>query len=1837
MPNTKKFAVKNGLQSQNIDFISPNENNVIQVTMLDTDTLAISGNSGQLFSVTDSMTGSIFAVNDISGVPSIEVFDTGTVQIAETFGNVLIGTSANTGAKLQVNGAITATMLTSNVANGTAPLTVTSTTVVTNLNADLLDGQHGAYYTNATNLSTGTLPTARLPALTGDATSTAGNNTLTLVNTGVTAGSYGNSSSVPVLTIDAKGRVTNATQTAVAGVSGYSYTSSNNTFTITTSAGSSFDAKIDQVANFTITGNLTVSGTTTYVNSTELNIGDNQIVLNADLPPATAPSQNAGLTVNRGSAANVEFVWNETDDTWAIGNTNVTGFVNASSTVTGTRIISTVADGTAPLSVTSTTVVSNLNADKLDGQDGSYYRDASNLNAGTVPAARLPQANTSSNGAVVFVDSVSNTATSIYAPTMNAVKTAYDAAIAANTLANTASTKADNAYSNAVSVAASDATAKANAAYTNAVSVAASDATTKANAAYSNAIAYSSNATNLSSGTVASARLPQANTTVYGAVMFVDSVANTSTSNYAPTMNAVKTAYDAAIAANTLANTASTKADSAYSNAVTYSSNASNLTSGTVAVARLPAFTGDVTSTAGNNTLTLVNTAVTAGTYGNSSVVPQITVDSKGRITGISNTTVAGVSGLSYTSTNNTITLTTTGGTYNATINQVQDLTINGNLTVSGVTTYINTTQLNIGDNQIVLNADLGAVAPTENAGFIVNRGSSANVEFTWDEANDTWDIGNTAVTGFVNATSTVTGTQLVSTVALGTAPLSVVSNTAVTNLNADLLDGFHATYFANATHTHSLAIGNGSVAQVTYNTTDTLHVVGGTNVAIAYDDATNKITISSSYVDTNTTYSLLNVANTVANRGLLRLNASTNANTDVGFVGGGATTVSSNSTAVLISSTDTLYDHLAVTTTGGALLRLHASTNANDDIKLASGNNVTVVYTDDNTITINSSYVDTNTTYDLLHVANTTQGIVRLSASTLANDDINFVGAGATTVSSNSTAVIISSTDTNTTYSVSTEPGPDAYSELIRLTSSAGATDDVTIAVGAVGTTYGLTIEETGDTITLKHADTSTQASVNNSGRTYIQDITLDEYGHITGIVSATETVVDTNTTYDLLAVANTVANQGTVRLKDSANANDDVTFTGAGIAVVSSNATHVVITATEADTLSTVTGRGATTTAAVGLGNTTVTGFANVSTTLQVTGVATFSNNVTVAGNLTVSGTTTYINTTQLNIGDNIITLNADLGAVAPTENAGIEVNRGTSANVSLLWDETNDYWSIGNTAVSGFVNATSTVTGTQLVSTVAVGTKPLSVTSTTLVDNLNADLLDGNHASAFATAGHTHNLTIGNGTATQVTYTSAETLHVVGGTNVAIAYDDVNNKVTISSSYVDTNTTYDLVAVANTVANQGRVRLTASTLANDDVLFVGSGSVTVSSNTTQVTISGVDTNTTYDLLAIANASVGVLRLKDSANANDDVIISGSGATSVSSNATHVVISSTDNNTTYDLLGVANTTQGVLRLASSGGVNDDINITGSGATTVTSNATHIIISSTDNNTDTLQSISDDTTTNATYYPSFVTATSGAQAAKVSSTKLTFNPSTGLLTASGLSGSTLTSTVATGTAPLTVTSTTAVTNLNADLLDGNHASAFAVSGHNHTYNVNDAWLRDNGDDATFKQYGNSRQMVFRTDGTTEYSTGVGASAFIWMYGGDAVGNKIGSMSSAGDFTLKGTLYAASKSFLIPHPTKESKKLRYGSLEGPENGVYIRGKLKGNVIELPEYWTKLVDPNSITVNLTPIGKHQKLYVEDIRDNKVFVANEGMFASEPNCFYTVFAERVDIAKLEVEVE
>jgi hypothetical protein len=130
---------------------------------------------------------------------------------------------------------------------------------------------------------------------------------------------------------------------------------------------------------------------------------------------------------------------------------------------------------------------------------------------------------------------------------------------------------------------------------------------------------------------------------------------------------------------------------------------------------------------------------------------------------------------------------------------------------------------------------------------------------------------------------------------------------------------------------------------------------------------------------------------------------------------------------------------------------------------------------------------------------------------------------------------------------------------------------------------------------------------------------------------------------------------------------------------------------------------------------------------------------------------------------------------------------------------------------------------------------------------------------------------------------------------------------------------------------------------------------------------------------------------------------------------------------------------------------------------------------------------------------------------------------------------------------------------------------------------------------------------------------------------------KLAWNASTGSLTITGSLFATTKSFRIAHPTKEGMVLTYGSLEGPENGVYVRGRLTdSNEIILPDYWIKLVDLDSISVNLTPIGAHQKLYVQEISIDKITIGNDNLFGKAIDCYFTVYAERNDIDKLEVEV-
>ncbi len=127
--------------------------------------------------------------------------------------------------------------------------------------------------------------------------------------------------------------------------------------------------------------------------------------------------------------------------------------------------------------------------------------------------------------------------------------------------------------------------------------------------------------------------------------------------------------------------------------------------------------------------------------------------------------------------------------------------------------------------------------------------------------------------------------------------------------------------------------------------------------------------------------------------------------------------------------------------------------------------------------------------------------------------------------------------------------------------------------------------------------------------------------------------------------------------------------------------------------------------------------------------------------------------------------------------------------------------------------------------------------------------------------------------------------------------------------------------------------------------------------------------------------------------------------------------------------------------------------------------------------------------------------------------------------------------------------------------------------------------------------------------------------------------DKINVYGGSGHFinlNVEGAFSATTKSFLIDHPTKDGMKLQYGSLEGPENGVYVRGTSSSNIITLPEYWSTLVDESTVTVTLTAIGFYQALYIAEKGKNYIKVGG-----AKGSYDYVIYGERKDVEKLKVE--
>jgi len=160
--------------------------------------------------------------------------------------NVNLAVTLSNNFNADTSGIITASRFVSDITTGTAPFTVSSTTVVTNLNSDLLDGQEGSYYTNASNINAGTIGDAYLPAtISSDITGNAA--TATTAGTATTATNLSDAANITTGTISSS-RLTGS----------YNIDISGNAATATTAGTATTATNLSDAANIT-TGTISSS------------------------------------------------------------------------------------------------------------------------------------------------------------------------------------------------------------------------------------------------------------------------------------------------------------------------------------------------------------------------------------------------------------------------------------------------------------------------------------------------------------------------------------------------------------------------------------------------------------------------------------------------------------------------------------------------------------------------------------------------------------------------------------------------------------------------------------------------------------------------------------------------------------------------------------------------------------------------------------------------------------------------------------------------------------------------------------------------------------------------------------------------------------------------------------------------------------------------------------------------------------------------------------------------------------------------------------------------------------------------------------------------------------------------------------------------------------------------------------------------------------------------------------------------------------------------------------------------------------------------------------------
>ena len=822
----------------------------------------------------------------------------------------------------------------------------------------------------------------------------------------------------------------------------------------------------------------------------------------------------------------------------------------------------------------------------------------------------------------------------------------------------------------------------------------------------------------------------------------------------------------------------------------------------------------------------------------------------------------------------------------NVTFNSV---TVSGNLTVSGTTTIISSETLTVDDNIIVLNNNVTG-SPTENAGIEVERGSSANVSLRWNETQDKWEIttdgsnyGTIATTGDVSAASGAITVDNLSDVVITSASNKDFLMYNGTNwvdqaitLGTDTTGDYVAT-ITGGTGVSSTALTTGEGTTHTLSigqaiaTTDSPTFAGLTvnGASVVFEGATAnnfETTLSVTDPTADRTITFPDATGTVALSGTIALGTDTTGNYVNDITAGTGVTVT-HTPAEGSSPTVAIGQSVATSDTPTfAGLTLNGSVVFEGTT--ADAFETTLVVADptaDNTVTIPNITGTVVTTGDTGSVTST-----MITDGTIVNGDINASAGIALSKLATSTAgniIVYNSSGVPTSV---TETGDITISDTGVTAISSGVIVDADINASAGIALSKLATSTAGNIIVYNASGVPT--AVAETG-----DVTISDTG-VTAIASGVIVNADVNVSAAIAhsKLANATAGQvllgtTTTGVVTATTISGDITIDGAGVATIASNSVALGTDTTGNYVNDITAGTGVTVTHTPGEGS---------SPTIAIgqavgTGSNVTFNDLTVSGNLTVSGTTTSINTTTLNVADNIVVLNNDVTG-SPSENAGIEVERGTSTNVLVRWNETTDKWEATNDG---------TVYG-NLVTTADSGT----VTSTMIADGtiVNADINTSAGIAlsklATSTAG---NIIVYNssGVPTAVAETGDVTISDTGVTAIAsgvIVNADVNASAAIDYSKLAALTSGNILVgngsnVATSVAVTGDVTIT-----NAGVTAIASGVIVDAdiNASAGIALSKLATSTAGNIIVYNSSGVPTAVAE-----TGDVTISDTGVTAIAS----------------------------------------------------------------------------------------------------------------------------------------------------------------------------------------------------------------------------------------------------------------------------------------------------------------------------------------------------------------